>query len=230
MTSAVREFSFRGKSFKVACVEQPNFQHPSWFTYEDEVSVRDELWKIVEGDVVFDIGAAYGSYSICALAVGAEKIYAWSPPQATPPEPDLFGETLDLNGWRLKTVIYRRGLYSKTGWLDAASQAFTVEQPPVLTVDHIRVVTLDETAPREERGFFPGKIDWMKLDVEGAEVEVLRGAEQTIKRYRPRILVENHLFVRKTIGDEVRELLEGWGFKHQVTMPYHSVSHSLYLP
>jgi len=35
-----------------------------------------------------------------------------------------------------------------------------------------------------------GSVDWIKIDVEGAECEVLFGLEETIKAYRPKIIVE----------------------------------------
>jgi FkbM family methyltransferase len=37
-----------------------------------------------------------------------------------------------------------------------------------------------------------GKISFIKIDVEGSEVEVLKGAQETLKKWRPRICVEAH--------------------------------------
>jgi hypothetical protein len=71
---------------------------------------------------------------------------------------------------------------------------------------------------------------WMKLDVEGAEVHVLQGAKETIKRYRPKLLIENHLFVKRTLEQDVRDLLLSWDYREVATHPYHSVSHSFYEP
>jgi FkbM family methyltransferase len=227
-----KEYSFRGRPYKVACVEHSGqaeplgYRHPSWYTFEDEVDVREALWNIRKGDVVFDIGAAYGSYSLTALALGAAFVYAWSPTQdAGASEPQLFEASLALNGWMDQTVVYRHGLYSQSGWLNAATQEFTVEKPSELTVDHVRVERLDDSTA----GGAPD-IHWMKLDVEGAEVEVLKGAGATIRRARPVIVCENHTFKRKTLEKEVRDLLEGWGYRHVSTTPYHSVSHSLFEP
>ena len=39
------------------------------------------------------------------------------------------------------------------------------------------------------------QVDWIKLDVEGAEVEVLKGAEQSIRRFHPVLFIE----VRRTL-------------------------------
>ena len=78
------------------------------------------------------------------------------------------------------------------------------------------------------------RVDWMKLDVEGAEVEVLKGAKDLISKFCPKIQVENHVFKRASLYEEVRELLIGGNlgarYEEISTVQYHSVSHSLYFP
>ncbi len=48
-------------------------------------------------------------------------------------------------------------------------------------------VTVDKLVGR----FALTQIDWIKLDVEGAEVEVRKGAEQSIQRFHP-VFIEVH--------------------------------------
>ena len=49
-------------------------------------------------------------------------------------------------------------------------------------------VTVDDLVRR----FALNRVDWIKLDVEGAEVEVLKGAEQSIQRFHPVLFIEVH--------------------------------------
>ena len=42
------------------------------------------------------------------------------------------------------------------------------------------------------QGLSLDRVDWMKLDVEGAECEVLEGSRDVMSRLRPRIFVEVH--------------------------------------
>jgi len=46
------------------------------------------------------------------------------------------------------------------------------------------------------------RLDWTKMDIEGAEVEALKGARQTLQRYKPTLWIEFH----NTLG-EIKGLL-----------------------
>jgi FkbM family methyltransferase len=223
----IQERTFRGHPYKIECSDSPQVCHPSWFSFDDESDVRERDWNIQKGDIVMDVGAAYGSYTLTALAVGAEHIYAWSPqgPPNEEPERELMAKSLALNGWANKCDIYSWGVFDKSGWLNASTQEFH-ETAPEPHGDIIAVETLDDWNRRVR----PERIDWMKLDVEGAEVDVLRGAEELIRKFRPRIHTENHLFKRATICDEVRTILAGHGYHEDSTHPYHAISHSRFDP
>jgi len=208
--------------------EGAELNHPSHWTHYDEQSVRNAMWNIESGDVILDIGAAFGSYSLTALVRGAERIWAWSPqgPVGGTPEKVMFEQSLKLNEWSDRVTVYGdHGLFNSDGWLNTETQEFTEEQPPP-SPDVIRVSTLD-TWGKQNR---PSKIDWLKMDVEGAEVEVLRGGVAFMQYYRPKVLVENHNFKRATIEQEVRDFMLGLNYREVSTVPHHSVTHSLYVP
>ena len=231
-----RTYSFKGAPYKIACME-PSPVHASWFTHEDESSVRDAQWDVRPGECILDVGAAYGSYTLTALAAGAKRAYAWSPQgeAGIPPEADFFEESLRMNGWEDRCSVLRKGAFNRDGWLNAQTQEFSETPLDEADGNVIRVECLDtwykrEFLPVEEvrLGSYIGF--WLKLDVEGAEVEVLKGALRLIADLRPRIQVENHNFKRATIEQEVRTFLSAVGYREVVTTPYHAVSHSLYVP
>jgi len=73
----------------------------------------------------------------------------------------------------------------------------------------VKSVTLDSLLENEKR------IDWIKVDVEGAELSVLRGAQNTLERTK-RILIEIHehiLLQNKEDPQTIIEILEKNGFK-----------------
>lgn len=55
-------------------------------------------------------------------------------------------------------------------------------------------------------------VGFMKIDVEGHELEVLEGAQQTLVKHRPNLLVEVEERHRAGAVHEVIELLQSWGY------------------
>lgn len=214
----IRELSFRGHPYKIACTTKVA-QDASWFTFDDESGVRDRDWDIKPGDVVFDIGSAYGSYALTALACGAAHISCWNPNRE---ENAILLESMRANSFEGGLTIHHGGLWSRDGFLRDTDQHFASDEE-MKPDGHFEVRTLDSYSS-------PDRLDWVKMDVEGAEVEVLKGAEQTIKRFKPRILVELHLFVDGTLGTQVTELLASYGYRKVSEHPYHAVAHALYEP
>jgi len=209
----IRELNFRGANYKISCMERIP-QDPSWFSHEDESDVRLRDWRVQPGDVVLDVGSSYGSYALTALASGASFARCWN---YDPVENEMLRESLALNGWTGKCEIHQVGLGSVQGWHEDKANL-------TWPGGRFRVTTLDLELPS------PGRVDWLKLDVEGAEVEVLKGAENLLRTARPRVQVENHQFKDASIEGRVRGLLESFGYRHIRTVPYHGVSHSSYEP
>lgn len=67
----------------------------------------------------------------------------------------------------------------------------------------IRCVTLDNYCGGFDR------LDIVKIDVEGRELDVLRGAEQTLARLSPQLLIENHEDIEPGYGSKWDDIT-GW--------------------
>jgi FkbM family methyltransferase len=61
------------------------------------------------------------------------------------------------------------------------------------------------------------RVDFMKIDVEGMEADVIRGARETIDRCRPVLYVEND---RTEKSRELIDLLRGFGYRLYWHLPY----------
>jgi FkbM family methyltransferase len=213
-----------GQTFNFAEVRgYGDADHASVWTFDDEQQFRDRWWSPAKGETVLDIGAAFGSYALPALARGA-RVVCFSPADF---DTSLLEANLALNpDLARRCLVVRDGLHSNDGWFNPDKCLFDHEaregRAPWL---HVRSLDsfLDER-PGIER------VDWMKLDVEGAELEVLKGGEKCIRMYRPRILVENHEQHVPGISDAVRDYLVGLGFGYVCDGPYQYgvVSHSYY--
>lgn len=138
-----------------------------------------------------------------------------------------------LNNWQSKTEVRSNGLWSKSGWLaiwpHAPLPVFFETKPekrPEGATALFPVTTMDEDLSTT----LLLRVDWLKFDVEGCEVEILRGARELVNKFRPQILVENHLFKDKTIKDQFGKLLLEICPRYQEvgTMPYGQVSHTFW--
>lgn len=213
--------SFRGSDpFRYAQVKGTgDSDHASWWTFDDEQELRDRWWHPQAGETVLDIGAAFGSYALPALALGA-RVVCFSPADF---DTELLNLNLSLNPTLEKRcLVVRDGLYSRQGWFNPDKGHFSSSSGGG---QWLRCVSLDSFLLDR-----PGiaKIDWMKLDVEGAELEVLKGAETTLRLDRPKILVENHEFQVKGIENQVRDFLSTFGYVCDGPYPHCAVSHSFF--
>jgi FkbM family methyltransferase len=66
------------------------------------------------------------------------------------------------------------------------------------------------------------EVGFIKLDCEGYEPYILQGAEHTIKKYKPVILMENKNYSNRYYGEEGNlavDLLLAWGYTMEVSWP-----------
>jgi FkbM family methyltransferase len=90
----------------------------------------------------------------------------------------------------------------------------TVSNPTVETAWHetVPVETIDELVAAEELE----RVDFIKLDVEGSEVDALEGARATIARFRPLMLLEaedERLASQQRTKDDFVQLVTGFGYE-----------------
>ena len=73
-------------------------------------------------------------------------------------------------------------------------------------------MTLDEMI----REVDPQKIDLIKLDVDGFEARILRGGSETLKRFKPPVILELTPYALEEQGDSLEgliDLLAGLGYR-----------------
>jgi FkbM family methyltransferase len=185
-----------------------------------EPQVEDTLLSLLRpGDVFFDVGANVGWYSLLAArAVGsAGKVIAFEPSvsNAALLQENVAANRLtnvttiaaavtDESGWA--TFLYGGSLEGRLSKDDSEAQARrragrkTPKRSwvvPILALDS----WLAETAQP------PPSV--LKIDVEGAEVGVLRGMTETLRTAKPVLIIELH-----NTRAEVADLLDSVGYEH----------------
>lgn len=139
------------------------------------------------GDVFYDIGANVGFYStIAARIVGSEgRVYAFEPSHTSAAS---VRKNAALNGFTdvevIEAAVGERSGRARfiEGRLPANSNIVPSEngEVTVISVDEY-IDSADARAP-----------DLVMIDVEGAEIDVLRGMLRTIREYHPIIMCEIH--------------------------------------
>lgn len=160
------------------------------------------------GMVCYDIGAWHGFFTGVMMTGGAGKVVMFEPLPENRARLERFialnpGHDLTI---RPEALGDRQGTANLTQ-MEESSMAKLTNSPfeRENTKGQQIVVTLDTMDAMVGRGALPPP-DIIKIDVEGAEAMVLRGAIQTLATARPIVLAEIH---SGELLREVTELLEG---------------------
>jgi FkbM family methyltransferase len=146
--------------------------------------------------VLIDIGANAGIYSVSAPC----KVWAFEPaPQAY----DMALSNIELNN-RKDISLKKLALSNREG----LSTLFISQQSGCSSlkefkqsIEKVEVLTTTLDLFVEKFGIHP---TFIKIDVEGHEAAVLSGAEKTIRRYKPTLMVE--LFNNQTLRRQLERI------------------------
>src|SRR5262245_28269541 len=141
------------------------------------------------GDIVLDCGASDGDFTREALAAGASKVVAI---EVAPASAECIRRNLSPEIAAGRVVVYTKGVWDKDDVLTLNVDptnfaASSVVLRPATSRPSIQVplTTLDQIVA--ELGL--PRVDFIKMDIEGAEVRALHGARQTLAKFRPRMAI-----------------------------------------
>jgi FkbM family methyltransferase len=167
-------------------------------TYEAET--QRALDSLLEpGFICYDLGASIGYLSLL-MARKAKHVYAFEPAPHAAVE---IRRSMEANGFAHYTVVNSPvsdcvGVV-KFGLTDVAFGSGIARSETKWPTIELTTTTLDDFAASS--GAYP---DLVKIDVEGEEARVLRGATQILGRRRTRLLVELH---SREVAVECSEIL-----------------------
>jgi FkbM family methyltransferase len=198
-------------------------------TWEPEV-LRAVTDIVKPGMTVIDIGAHIGYYTLLfAKCVGPNgRVVAFEP---LPVNFELLKRNIQLN--ELNYVqIFSQAVFSRNEELILSvpddlphSGDASVYKNSGTKQFRVPAIALDTFC--ESAGLRP---DILKMDVEGAEYDVLMGAEKTIDRFQPKLLIELHHFDGNLAAHPVPDLLSRWGYRIQWIERSEMTSHILAIP
>jgi FkbM family methyltransferase len=141
--------------------------------------------SIDRGYHCIDVGANHGYYSLIMsdLIGSTGKLIAVEP---TPKLAKLLEKTLDLNGFRDRTTVLQQAITDRTGETinlfipDGYGMNATIFNESSSTGENIKVQTT--TIDNLVRDW--SKVDFIKIDAEGAEEVIWNGMQETISRHQ----------------------------------------------
>jgi FkbM family methyltransferase len=195
-------YTIRGKQFEAK-------EREVWAIAERwEPETFDVLDKyIVPGKVFIDIGAWCGIFSLYAERLGTE-VHAVEPDPAAAAECD---DNIDLNDSAI--ILHEVGITDKnerqllrtvSSWGDSES-SFILRKKEKQSV-YIYCLTLDSFVSNNLIN--PQNICLIKMDVEGAEMMILKEAEPFLKKYKPPMWISFHPGYFEDLGESVRTLID----------------------
>ena len=211
---------FRNSNVKIICVEGDKriacLDALNFHSYEtDELEMQYSL--ISKNDVIFDIGGNYGWYALhLSKKFPLSKIYSFEPISYTY---DIFLKNIKINNSN-NILVHNFGLSDKVGNfsfyydpnLSVNASLNNVSESKNAVEIKCKVDTLDDFVQDNNIN----KIDFIKCDIEGAELFALKGSIKTLKKHKPKLFIE---MLRKWsskfnyIPNDIILLLKNLGYK-----------------
>jgi len=172
--------------FRAVVLADPKYLRTYVVTYGEifVMDIYDRLRDFIpnEHDVVLDLGAFIGLYTLKHYRT--ERIFAF--------EPHPISYTLLRNNIRLNELenvkLFNYALWSQSGYMPFYEEEFLVGGSTLIPEWHkslrmkkfmVKTISFDQLI---DQRIIPAYIDVAKVDIEGAEVEFVKGGEKSLSR------------------------------------------------
>ena len=173
---------------------------------EQQKDVYEGVVGVRAGDIVLDCGANVGAYTRHALNRGAKLVVAI---EMAPESLECLRRNLEkeLTGGRV--IIYPKGVWNKDDELQLSTGVEWASTASSVVLDRgsrgvkVPLTTIDKLVAE----LHLPRVDFIKMDIEGAEMQALEGAQDTVRRFHPRMAISvEH---RPTDPDQIPKLMHG---------------------
>jgi len=169
---------------------------------------QNKFIHIPKDGIIFDIGANVGLMSLqFAKLVPQGRVYSFEP---THYAYQRLLKNISLNPELVKRILTTQAFISAESKKDAGIQAFSSWKVDGSKGDVMHPLHLGTAKPTEGIASVTlndfcltngiQRIDFIKIDTDGHEFEILKGASETIARFRPSIILEIGLYVMTEKG------------------------------
>jgi len=163
---------------------------------------------IKQGDTVVDIGANIGYYTLLfAKLVGEKgKVFAFEP---EPENYELLEKNIQVNGYN-NVVLIKKAALDTSGTTKLFLSDFSkVRHSVCKTWEHEKPIEIESITLDSFFKDHKGKIDFIKMDIQGAEGKALKGMKSVLKNNKNiKILTEFWPYGLKRIGTGDEQFLK----------------------
>jgi FkbM family methyltransferase len=177
-----------------------------------------------EGDVILDCGAHIGNCAILFSRLAGQngRVIALEP----------FQDSFEILSERIKRLkldnitAIKKGVWNKNATLSLHVFENTISCKIVDDTADVRLggksqidcITIDDLMDELKLT----RLDMIKMDIEGAEIEALQGTRTTIRRFSPRFAIASyHIRNKKKTCHTVEQWLERKGYSVKTFFPSH---------
>lgn len=150
---------------------------------------QDRVIEVEQGDTVIDAGGCYGDTALyfAHKAGFGGQVFSF---EFMPNNLEVFRRNLELNPTLADRIqIVEKPLWSVSGkklFIEGTGPAaYVTPKPKNQTSRQTETISIDDLVDAKN----VGKVNFIKMDIEGAELEALKGAAETIRRHRPKLAI-----------------------------------------
>lgn len=164
------------------------------------------LTQFLKNGCVFDIGANIGNHTLFFLnECGVNRVYSFEP---VPETFRILQKNVELNGLQDRCLLFNKAIGKIEG--RAIISHFCEDNIGGTCLSNnekgnIQVMSIDEMNISE-------KINFVKIDVEGFELDVVLGMVEFVKKNHPIILIE----IRGIFFNQINEILMSLGYQREM--------------
>ncbi len=153
---------------------------------------------VLPGDIVLDGGAHVGVFVRVSLRAGAKLVVAIEP---APENIECLRRNFKAEIAGGRVIVYPKGVWNKDDVLpmhknrNSAGDSFVLELDPGQPVINLPLTTIDKLTTE----LALPRVDYIKLDIKGAEVQAINGAARVLAKFRPRLATASEHFERDRI-------------------------------
>jgi FkbM family methyltransferase len=148
--------------------------------------------EVRPGDIVLDCGANVGTFTKKALSRGAALVVAIEP---APQTLNALRRNLEADAQAGRVIVYPKGVWDRDAELEmtvnqvnqGANSLILGPRGPVWSKVRVPLTTIDSIVAELRLPH----VDFIKMDIEGAEKQALTGARETIRRFHPRMSISS---------------------------------------